>query len=376
MRFLFACGGTAGHIYPAIAVAGRLRALIPDCEILFVGAEGKMETELVPQEGYEIKTVKITNLQRRISFQGIVHNVGTIKNLAFSMGEAGRILADFRPDVAVGTGGYVCYPVLYKASKMGIPTAVHESNMVPGLTTKMLAERVDRVMVGFDGAQSAYRRSRRVSYTGTPVRGEFLALSKEEARASLGMDMDKPLVVSFWGSLGASKMNQDMLPFIRHNFNKEGFRHIHATGGGAAGYQAMERALTAQGVTDAKNYGIDIRPYIHDMPKVMAAADLILCRAGASTLAELTAMGKPAILIPSPNVTGNHQEENAKALAQGGGAVMIKERDCTGGALYDQVTALLADPIRLRDMGRAMKDMGNPNATDTITEIILEIMKK
>jgi len=376
MRFLFACGGTAGHIYPAIAVAGRLRALIPDCEILFVGAEGKMEMDLVPREGYDIKALKITNLQRQISVQGLVHNIGTIKNLAFSMGEAGRIIAGFRPDVAVGTGGYVCYPMLYKAAKMGIPTAVHESNMVPGLTTRMLADRVNRVMVGFDGAQKAYKRSRRVIYTGTPVRGEFLNLTKEEARARLGLDMDRPLVVSFWGSLGAAKMNGNMQNFIRLNYNREGFRHIHATGGGARGQKTLLDALEARGVTDAKDYGIDIRAYIHDMPAVMAAADLVLCRAGASTLAELTALGKPAILVPSPNVTANHQEENAMALERGGGALMIREQDCSGEILYDAVSALLADPARLRDMGGAMERMGNPKATDAITEIVLEIMRK
>lgn len=376
MRFLFTCGGTAGHIYPAIAVAGRLRALMPNCDILFVGAEGKMETELVPREGYEIKTVRITNLQRRVSVQGIIHNIGTMKNLAFSMAEAGRILAHFRPHVAVGTGGYVCYPVLHKASRMGIPTAVHESNAVPGLTTKMLAERVDRVMLGMKGAQRAYKRSSRVVYTGTPVRGEFLTLEKEYARRKLKLGMDRPLVVSFWGSLGASKMNEIMPEFIRRNYNDERFRHIHATGGGEAGEAAMREAIKALGVTDEKNYGIDIRPYIYDMPTVMAAADLVLCRAGASTLAELTALGKPVILVPSPYVTGNHQEENAKTLEEQGAAIMVRERACSGEDLYNKVSALLADPIQLRDMGRAMKAAGNPEATENITKIILEIMKK
>ena len=376
MRFLFTCGGTAGHIYPAIAVAGRLRALMPDCEILFVGAEGKMETELVPREGYDIKTVRITNLQRKMSVQGIVHNIGTMKNLAFSMTEAGRILALFRPDVAVGTGGYVCFPVLYKASKMGIPTAVLESNAVPGLTTKMLAERVDRVMVGLNGTQSAYKNSKRVVYTGTPVRGEFLQYDKEMARRKLGLGMDRPLLVSFWGSLGASKMNETMLEFIRRNYNDERFRHIHASGGGEESSASMKTALRKLGVTDIADYGIQIQPYIYNMPTVMAAADIVLCRAGASTLAELTAMGKPAILVPSPYVTGNHQEENAKVLEKSGAAVMIRERDCTGEMLYNKVSAILADPIQLRDMSRAMKAAGDPEARENITKIILELMKK
>jgi len=376
MRFLFTCGGTAGHIYPAIAVAGRIRELMPGAEILFVGAQGKMETELVPREGYEIRTVQITNLQRRLSLQGIVHNLGTVKNLFVSMGEAGRILRDFQPDVALGTGGYVCFPVLYEASKMGVPTAVHESNMVPGLTTKQLANRVDRLLVGFDGAQAAYRRPARVVYTGTPVRGEFLQLTRVAARAELGIPQDKPLVVSFWGSLGAAKMNTVVQELIRINYVNQKFRHIHATGGGEAGLSTMWAALEAQGVTDPGGRDIDLRAYIYDMPKVMAAADLILCRAGASTLAELTALGKPTVLVPSPYVTHNHQEENAKAFQRGGGAVMLREADCTGEVLYQAVTALLDDPGKLDAMGRAMRGMGKPDATEAIVEIVLDLIKR
>ncbi|MCL2568747.1 MAG: undecaprenyldiphospho-muramoylpentapeptide beta-N-acetylglucosaminyltransferase [Oscillospiraceae bacterium] len=376
MRFLFTCGGTAGHIYPAIAVAGRIRELMPDAEILFVGARGKMETELVPREGYEIQTVQITNLQRRLSPKGILHNLGTIKNLFVSMGEAKRILKEFKPDVALGTGGYVCFPVLYQAAKLGIPTAVHESNMVPGLTTKLLASRVDRVMLGFEGAEKAYNRRDGVVYTGTPVRGAFLGLNREQARAELGIPTDKPLVVSFWGSLGASKMNLAMQELIWRNYEDQCFYQVHATGGGDAGLYAMQSALAAKGVTAPLDHGIDIRTYIYDMPKRMAAADLILCRAGASTLAELTALGKPAVLVPSPYVTHNHQEENAKALEQGGGAAMLREADAAGETLYRTVTDCLADAGRLSAMREAMKRMGNPDATEAITKIILDIMKQ
>jgi len=371
MRFLFTCGGTAGHIYPAVAVAGQIRALMPDAEILFVGATGKMEAELVPREGYKIQTVQITNLQRNFSPRGVAHNLKTMQNIVVSMREAGQILREFRPDVAVGTGGYVCYPVLRKAVQMGIPTAIHESNVVPGLTTKLLAKRVSRVMVGFDGAQAAYKRKDQVIYTGTPVRGAFLGSSKERARVALGIPQDKPLVVSFWGSLGASKMNADMEEFIRLGYQGRRFYHIHATGGGESALLKMQTALAAQGVTDPSGRGIDVRAFIYDMPQVLAAADLVLCRAGASTMAELTAMGKPTVLVPSPYVTHNHQEENAKAFAKGGGAVVVQEQTCTGASLYATVQRLLTDPRRLLDMSRAMKGMGNPLAAEKITEIIL-----
>jgi len=376
MRFLFTCGGTAGHIYPAISVAGRIRELMPDAEILFVGAEGKMETELVPREGFEIRTVKITNLQRKMTVQGVLHNLKTVKNLAGSMWSARRILKDFKPDVAIGTGGYVCYPVLRQAAKRGIPTALHEANAVPGLTTKLLATKVDRLMTGFEEEETTYKPSVPLIYTGTPVRDGFLARTKEEARAELGIPLDKPLVVSFWGSLGASRMNTAMVDFIRRACQEQSFRQIHATGGGDDGLQVMMSALGVLGVSDPLSYGVDVRAFIYDMPLVLAAADLVLCRAGASTLAELTAMGKPAVLVPSPNVTANHQEENAKALVKGGGAAMLLERDCAPDVLYDMVQGLLADRWRLSEMAVSMRKMGNPEATERIVEIVLEIMKK
>jgi len=376
LRFLFTCGGTAGHIYPAISVAGQLKALFPDCEILFVGAEGKMETELVPREGYAIRTVKITNLQRKLSVSGVMHNVKTVKNLVFSKGAAKRIIKDFAPDIAIGTGGYVCYPVLKQAAKMGIPTVIHESNAVPGLTTKMLAPKVDCVMTGFAGVEAEYKKAKRVSYTGTPVRGAFLELDQMQARAELGIPADKHLVVSFWGSLGAAKMNAMMPDFIRRACQAEQFWQIHATGGGESGLESMLSALNVLGVSDPAQHGIDLRGFIYDMPRTLAAADLVLCRAGASTLAELTAMGKPAVLVPSPYVTGNHQEENALALVQGGGAVMLREGECTSDILYDTVTGLLAKPGRLSEMATDMRHMGNPEATARITEIVLDLMKK
>ena len=375
MRFLFACGGTAGHIYPALAVAGRLKELMPDCEILFVGAEGKMECELVPREGFAIDTLQVTNLRRSVSFAGLRHNLGTVKNLLFAMGAAKRILREFQPDVAVGTGGYVCYPVLKQAAKMGIPTAIHESNAVPGLTTKRLAQVVDRVMLGLADAKAAYPKSVSVTHTGTPVRAECLNLNKAAARRELGLRAEDALVLSFWGSLGATGMNERMVDFIRMNHTNGRFRHIHATGGGEVVCEKLKAALAAKGVALTADGNTDLRPYIYDMPRVMAAADVILCRAGASTIAELSAMGKPVVLVPSPYVTGNHQEENAKILEKNGGAILRREADCTGEGLYQVVAALLADPDRLQAMEAAMRGMGTPRATDKITGIILDMVK-
>jgi len=188
--------------------------------------------------------------------------------------------------------------------------------------------------------------------------------------------LDKPLVVSFWGSLGASRMNKAMEEFIRRACQEQHFRQIHATGGGDNGLLTMMSALSVLGVADPLPYGVDVRAFIYDMPLVLAAADLVLCRAGASTLAELTAMGKPAVLVPSPHVTANHQEENANALVRGGGAVMLRERECTSDVLYETVETLLADTWKLSEMAVSMRKMGNPKATERIVEIVLEIMKK
>ena len=332
MKFIFTCGGTAGHINPALAVAGRLRQLMPDSEFLFIGAEGKMEMELVPREGYEIRGLKITNISRGHNLEAIKHNLETLKNVALSHHDAKVIIKDFKPDAVIGTGGYVCYPVLTAAHEMHIPTAVHESNAMPGLTTKMLADKVDKIMVGFEESCKHYHHPERVVVTGTPVRGEFCQFTKSEAKAKLGIPEDMPLVVSVWGSLGSKHMNGiigDMIPLIDES---SGFRLIHSIGN--MYYDSFMQKLNER-CPCYEARGVDVRRYIYDMPCVMAAADLILCRAGASTLSELSFMGKPVIIVPSPNVTDNHQEKNARVLERAGGAVVKLEGEFDAKSLYD-----------------------------------------
>jgi len=374
MRFLFTCGGTAGHINPAIAVAGRLRELIPDSSFLFVGAEGNMEEELVPREGYDIKLISIYSLHRSLAPKDIAHNLKAAYLLKVSAKQSREIIESFKPDVVIGTGGYVCYPVIRMAHKLGIPTLIHESNAVPGLTTKLLEGIADVIMVGFEESRRHYKNPDKVTVTGTPVRGDFLRWDKESAKRSLGID--RPLVVSFWGSLGAKYMNEITADFIKLNWEKGFFTHIHATGNGEEGLKRMYAMLAERGVINEKESGIDIRPYIFDMPKVMAAADLIICRAGASTIGELTLMGKPAILVPSPYVTNNHQEKNAMVLGERGGAVVIREAECSGELLFRTVSEILTAPGRLEDMSAKMKELSMPDATDKITETILELAEK
>ena len=372
MKFLFTCGGTAGHINPAIAVAGRIREELPDSEFLFIGAEGRMETDLVPRAGYEIRTVRITNIHRGFSAEDIKHNLTTLKNVVTSTAEAKRLLREFKPDAAVGTGGYVCFPVLRAAHELGIPTAVHESNAVPGLTTKMLEGSMDAVMVGFEESRANYKHPERVAVTGTPVRGEFLRTGKAEAKRALGLPEDKPLVASVWGSLGAQHMNEIMSDFIVRAFANPFFGLIHSAG--KAGYEKMAARLESEKPGYDK-LGMDVRAYIYDMPTVMAAADLVLCRAGASTLAELTAMGKPAVLVPSPNVTNNHQEKNARVLEAAGGAKVLLESEFTADSLLGLVSELLHHPEELEAMAANMRAVGVQDATDRIAEIVIGLAR-
>ena len=371
MNFLFTCGGTAGHINPALGVAQRLRELMPDCGVLFVGAEGNMETELVPREGFDIETIKITNISRSLSLDGIKHNLNTVKNVLTATGEAKKIIKRFAPDVVIGTGGYVCYPVISAAHSLSIPTAVHESNAIPGLTTKMLAGIVDRILLGFEESRSHYKRQDRVVVTGTPVREGFRGTEKQLAREKLGIDAEKPLVLSVWGSLGAEFMNKTMLEFIERALGSPSFGLIHAAG--KSGYAAMKDGLEARGLENAAERGMEVREYIYDMPLVMAAADLVICRSGASTLSELAALGKPAILVPSPNVTNNHQEENARVLEKAGAAVMISEANITPDGLLGSVSLLLSRPETLDSMGAQMKKLSTANATEEITNIALDL---
>ncbi len=372
MRFMFACGGTAGHINPALAVAGRLRELMPDCEVLFVGADGHMEADLVPRSGYNIVTLKVTNISRSRSPRGIWHNIKSVFNVIRATLKAKMLIKSFKPDVVVGTGGYVCYPVLKAASMLGVPTAVHESNAVPGLTTKMLANVVDKIMLGFEESRKYYKNPEKTEITGTPVRGEFAAYSKRAAKAELGIAMDKPLVVSVWGSLGAANMNAAMCEFIKLAGKNCGFSLIHSAGSG--GYAEMVTALQTL-VPDYEKNGMDVREYIYDMPRVMAAADLVLCRAGASTVSELTYMHKPTIFVPSPYVTNNHQFKNAKVVADAGGAIMFEEHSLKAAELLEAVKGILSSETELEKMACAMEKLARPKATDIICEQVLSLHK-
>ena len=313
-----------------------------------------METRLVPKEGYPIETVRITNFHRSLAPADIAHNLGTLRNMYTSQKQARRIVDEFRPDLVVGTGGYASFPVVKEAARRHIPTAIHESNAVPGLTTKGLSKVVDRVMVGFEESRSHYDDPGKVVVTGTPVRTDFFRYTRQEAREKLGFTDDRPLLLSYWGSLGAEAMNRRMVDFIaKECYEGAPCRHIHGAG---RDFAWMQEELLRRGLKLGDN-GVELREYIYDMPLVMAAADVVLCRAGASTIAEIAAIAKPAVLVPSPNVVADHQTKNARVLANAGGAVLLPEGESSGEKLYALMTGLLSDAPRREAMSRALRDL-------------------
>ena len=372
MRVIFTCGGTAGHVNPALALAGYMKKKHPDMQILFVGTPDGMEGDLVRKAGYNFRSVVISNFQRSVAPRKLVHNAGALVKMVTSRRQANAILKDFKPDLVVGTGGYASYPMVRQAARAGIPTAVHESNMVPGLTTKMLEKYADRIMVGFEECRQHYQNPEKIVVTGTPVRGDFFDLTKEQAREKLTLGDNRPLIVSFWGSLGASNMNRQMLDFFRRE-KEEGlpFHHIHAVGAG--GWEWMEKELWDRNLIDCPS--LDIRQYIYDMAVVMRAADLVICRAGASTVSEITALAMPTVIVPSPYVTNNHQEKNARILEKHGGAILLLEKESSGDMLYETAKTILLDPMRQAAMSRGMAELGILDATERIYDTVMSICK-
>lgn len=371
MRVLMTGGGTAGHINPALAIAAKIRAEQPDAEILFVGAKGRMETRLVPAAGYRIETVDVRGFQRRLSLKNVGRNISAAVHAVTAEMASARILREFRPDIAIGTGGYVSGPVLRKAAKMGIPVLVHESNAFPGVTVKMLSKCAAAVLICAEDAKKYLPPEARVVVTGNPLRPEFRHLDREKARRELGLD-SRLLILSVGGSLGAERVNAAMAEVLARSVKDGRFQHIHATG--KSGWDSTCARLRELGVPE-KTPGITVREYIDDMPRCMAAADLVISRCGAMTLSELPAAGKPSILIPSPNVAENHQYHNAMALVNKGAAVCIEEKNLTADALWETMERIASAPEDLRRMGENARRAAILDADERIYEVVQAVLK-
>ena len=369
-KILFATGGTGGHINPALAVAGYIRENYPQAEILFVGTADRMEAQLVPAAGYDFKTIEIQGFSRELNFEGLKHNIKTVNLLFKSEGQAKKIIEDFKPDVVIGFGGYVSGPVLSVAARMGIPTAVHEQNAFPGVTNKNLAKKVDVVMLTAPEAEKLLKPKNPCVVTGLPIRGEIISANKEFARAEMKLD-SRPLILSMGGSLGARAINEAVKYLILHRFEKKDCYYLHATG--KAGASMIDDI--GKDVDLNANPQIMLREYINDMDRCLAAADLVVCRAGASSLSEIQALGKPSILVPYPYAAENHQYYNAKTMSDRDAAILIEEKDFTGERLLSEVEKLFSKPERLKKMGENARAMAILDASQRITECVCKIVK-
>ena len=369
MRILFAGGGTAGHINPALAVAGYIKERHPDAEISYIGTADKLEAKLVPEKGYDFHTIEVSGFSRKITPGNIVYNIEAVKKAFSASAESKRLLKQINPDIVVGTGGYVSGPVLKQAQKLGIKTAIHEQNAFPGITTKMLARGADVVMLAMPEAERYLKLDKKPVITGNPIRSELLKITREEARTRLGFD-NRPFILSFGGSLGARHINEAVTELIKWHNGTGKFYHIHGTG--KSGYNAMKDALS-----DIKLSGeISVREYIDDMDVCMAAADLVICRAGAITLGELQACGKPSVLIPSPYVAENHQFHNAMTLKRVGAAEIIEEKDLTGELLISTVSGLIENKPKLEKMSAAARKSAITDANERIYQSLMRLYTK
>lgn len=365
MKVLLAGGGTAGHINPALAIAGYIKKKRPETEFLFIGNRDGMEQRLVPQAGFDIRSITISGFKRSFSPKNMVENVKTVTRTFTSSHEAKKIISEFKPDICIGTGGYVSGPVIRTAAKMGIPCIIHEQNAYPGVTNKMLAKSVSKVMLAVPDAKKYFEKADFV-VTGNPVRGDILTADKEESRAELKLD-GRPMILSFGGSLGARKINEAVADIVARSGKDGRYQHIHAYGKYGDWFPDL---VKEKGTDISQCNNLDIRPYIDNMPTCMAAADLVICRAGAITLSEIQAMGKPAILIPSPNVAENHQYHNAMALVNAGAAEIIEESDLSGETLMKTVDKMLLDPEKLKTISENSRKMAITDANERIYSIV------
>lgn len=369
MKVLFAGGGTAGHINPAIAVAGYIKEKQPDAELCYIGKKGGMEARLVPNAGIEFHSIDVEGFQRKISFANIKRNISALSKLAMASHNAKKLLLELKPDVVMGTGGYVSGPVLRQAAKLGIKCCIHEQNAFAGVANKMLAPKMDAVMLAMPEAEKYFDCKKKPIVTGNPVRTSVIEMDKETARKMLNLD-DRPMILSFGGSLGARRINETVADVMKWHWKSGEIVHYHATG--KFGTELMPRLLNEKSV-DMNAENIRVTEYIDNMDVLLAAADLVICRSGAITISELAIQGKPAVLIPSPNVAENHQYHNAMTLVSKGAAAIIEEKDLTGEKLTEVVSGLITDNEKLGLMSKNAKKCAIVDTNERIYKVITDL---
>ena len=367
MRVIFAGGGTGGHINPAISIADYAKSQDSEFEALFIGTKRGLESKLVPKAGYDIKYIDITGFNRK----NLLKNVSVVAKLIKSRIDCRKIIREFKPDCVVCTGGYVSGPVIMAAAKEGVPSLIHEQNVYPGLTVKGSEKYVDYLAVSFDETVNLMNAKEKCVVTGNPIRTQILEANKEEARKKLGID--KPFVLVFGGSLGAQRINDTMLNIIPRLKQNGNIRLLFGTG--ERNYDTIRDAVTKLGI-DENDENIQILPYIDNMAEVMAAADVVVARSGAITVSELAALGKPSVLIPSPNVVRNHQEQNAREFEKNGAAEVITEAELTPDVLYKTVCEMIENNEYLAKMSENLIKMAKTDALPKIYELMIKMSEK
>ena len=368
MKAVVTGGGSGGHVYPAIAIADKFKERDPDCEILYIGYMYGLEKTAVPKAGYELAEIDTSWIDR----SNIVRLAHTARYVLIGIRQATKVLKKFRPDFIIGTGGFVCYPVILSGRRMGIPCYIHEQNAFPGLANRRLEKYVNKIFLGFEEGGELFKDKDKLVVTGNPVRSSFFKADKAEARKKLGIPEDDFVVLSFGGSLGAPALNTLAMRLLQDMNGKEGQTLVFGTG--KDHYENVKKEIEEKGI-DLKD-NIWIKDYIDDMDSYIAAADLIISRAGALSVAETLVSGKASILVPSPNVTGNHQFFNAKAVADKGGAILAEEKDLDPEEIVKTVNDLRLHPEKLEEMGRRARELAPVSATDLIYEGIVKDLWK
>lgn len=371
MRIILAAGGTAGHINPALAIADKIRELFPESVILFVGAEGGMEERLVKKAGYDFKAFKMYGLQRKLTLKNIERNIKAAYRFLTAKGQAKKLLKEFAPDVVVGTGGYACAPILITAAKMGIKTAIHESNSLPGVTTGIVSKHADKVLVSNPDVITHLKRKDNCVVTGNPLRNNLPIEERETARKKLGLP-EGMTIISFGGSLGANKITEAVMEIFKWEKEVGNVNHIHSYGGN--GKDMFYDLMKKNGISESER--LQTKEYINNMYTCLSAADLIISRAGAMTLTEITEAGRASILIPFPAAAENHQYYNALTLSKNGAAILIEDKDLTGELLLSKVKELYENPEKLKEMGVQAKKQRVENSTDLVVGNILDLVKE
>ncbi|MDR1701495.1 MAG: undecaprenyldiphospho-muramoylpentapeptide beta-N-acetylglucosaminyltransferase [Sporomusaceae bacterium] len=370
MKLVVSGGGTGGHIYPAATIAREVLKLREGCEILFVGTPDGLEADVIPRLGFEFRTIRVSGFKRKFTLE----NIRTVGQASFSIYSSWKILKEFQPDVVVGTGGFVCGPVLAAAALLKIPSLIQEQNAVPGVTNRILGRFATKIALGYEEAVHYFAAQRKkVVVTGNPIREEILAAQREEALAKLELAPDKLTILVSGGSRGARSINNAMVEIYQKKYfvEKENVQVLHLTG--KSGYNEVVGNIKQISIEPKHLGNITIKPYLYNMPDALAAADLAVFRAGAIGLAELTAKGIPSILVPYPYAAANHQEFNAKALEKYGAAVVIKDAYLNGQTLLKVIDELIHNADNLKRMSRKSQELARPQAAAHIAQLVVSL---